>query len=82
MTGVFEGLVEQVRSAFTVEANRRLAKMTETFLAEIGVLVAVFPVLDSFIATGHLSWRIIAYSFAVSLLFYVMAATLAIFIGE
>ncbi len=56
--------------------------MTETFLAEIGVLIAVFPVLDSFIATGHLSWRIIAYSFAVSLLFYAMAATLAIFIGE
>ncbi len=82
MTGFVKLLRNRFYQPISAEAKIRLARMTETFLAEIGVLVAVFPALDSFIATGHLSLRIIVYSFAGSLVFYAMAATFAIFIGE
>ena len=62
--------------------RQRFAKMTETFLGEVGVLLLVFPMLDKFLASGNLPPRYVVYSFVGSLLFYGSAGLLALYTKE
>jgi hypothetical protein len=63
---------------------KRLAKMTETFLAEVGVLLFVFPVLDEYVQHGHagITTHLIAGSLAASVCCYAVAGFLAVYIKE
>ena len=75
-------LIYAVRPAIPPGGRVRLAKMTETFLTEVGVLLLVFPVLDKLIASGAVPPRYVIYSFVAAVSFYSAAAVLAVFTGE
>ena len=61
------------------EAGRRIARVTETFFTEVGVLLFVFPVLDEYVqyAQKAITLKLIAGSLAASILCYIIAASLA-----
>jgi hypothetical protein len=65
-------------------AFRRLAKMTETFFAEAGVLLFVFPVLDEYVqhGKGAITMHLIGGSLMTSFCCYSAAALLAVYISE
>jgi len=59
----------------------RVAGLTQTFLAEAGVLLLVFPVLERFVKDGieHVTWQLVAGSLSLSGGLFVGAATIAVF---
>lgn len=60
-------------------AGHRIARVTETFFTEVGVLLFVFPVLDEYVQYGQkaITTKLIAGSLTASILSYIIAAGLA-----
>lgn len=64
--------------------RKRLAKLTETFLAEAGVLILVFPMLDEYVQYGAkaLTPRLVVGSMAFATFFYAAAGIIAVYVKE
>ncbi len=62
----------------------RVAKVLETFSAEAGVLLLVFPLLDEFVQRGRqgISWKLIAASLGGSAVCLAIALIIAAVVKE
>jgi len=80
---IFWSLSASSRSG-SLGAQRRIAKVTETFLTEVGVLLFVFPVLDMYVQNGRqgMTAILLVGSGLASFACYTVAAWLAAFTKE
>ena len=64
--------------------GRRFAKLAETFLAEAGVLLLVFPMLDEYVQYGAraMTPRLVVGSMAFAAFFFTIAGIIAVYAKE